>query len=70
MQQLTGLKNVYDVLSNFSDVTFGILDVRQYNVFFARDMLLHVIQSKELVRVFSTMVNTRQNLKETNEFFL
>ena len=68
------MKNCHFMMSIFSVVTCCILDfVRRYNVVFAhqiccRNKQLHAIQSKELAGVFSTMANTRENLKETNEF--
>ena len=60
-------------MSNFSDITCCILDVRRYNIVFVHQICckneqLHTIQSKEFAGVFSKMVNTRENLNETNEF--
>ena len=52
VQQLTWQKRLlyYDILSNFSDVAYHILDVRWYNVIFAHEVCckneqLHGIQS-------------------------
>ena len=52
-----------------------ILHVRWYNVVFTHQVCCknkqwHAILSKKLVEVFSTMANTREILKETNDFSL